>query len=862
MSIFSFISPAEKAYASDYALDLSSITPPALPAHFSTISGTFATENDGVNNRIKATTANAINTLLSFDESSATTDIFTFTGSFANTAAPTTSLLYPGFSEQYGTQYKVVLSRGTGEARGALWVQRTNSPLGPTFVGVSGTTFTGGIKYNVTTAVTGGTTTKTFAVSVQRTSDSNWLKSNGTWDAAQQTALTVSDSSPLNAIGKVSLNIYSNVATDAYLYSLGFNNKQSFLFPQQNNTPVLAKGATYNGWKADALAAPAVIWDGTRYVMTVSFWSIANSKWASGFFTSPDLTTWTYVNNSLFSPSGSDYILGDSGLEWFGGKYWFVYNRNPKAGPTSFGLATSVDLLNWTTVVDPLVTPGFGPALSINPVSGKLEVWYKNGGFLMQDSPDGITWTDRGVLLPGGPLGLNNAFNEPSVFYIGNTRYIIFDGSYSGGHRIVVMVHSVNQDTTWVLDGIILDSSPAYSWKSAQVFDASPLVADLGDGYGAIPRMLYAGSDNTSGTDNTNSSIGLANLPFLVVPSISVSPVSIFKDSTNNIITVTGNSTSWTAGTPGLPTFTLSGGTGASIANQTVTDATHAILTVTAGSSTGTLTITDPSALASATITVSELPPVPPTPPTPTPTPTPADIIPAPAETTEEIIQTIHYYLNAPFVSFSVTSPRAFDSPFTFDASDSFSTRGIVKYEWDFGDGTTSEGIKVEHQYQTPGRYIVILTVTDGAGKTAIQKQTVDANPPKPTVEDISADGNDLVFKGKAYPKTIVDITIHSNPISDKTNVDENGLWNYRVANARDVLEKGDHTVSANVSYVLADQTELKSETSKTYDFKVSLDGDKLKVEMKKTRTWQYISLGLVLVIIAGFVLIRVRNKR
>jgi peptidoglycan/xylan/chitin deacetylase (PgdA/CDA1 family) len=237
---------------------------------------------------------------------------------------------------------------------------------------------------------------------------------------------------------------------------------------------------------------------------------------------------------------------------------------------------------------------------------------------------------------------------------------------------------------------------------------------------------------------------------------------------------------------------------------------------------------------------------------------------PSPTPSLAEIIQTIRHYSNNPLATFSTISSHAYDLPFAFDASESFSTKGIVKYHWDFGDGATAEGIKVEHQYNSPGRYTVILTITDKAGKTATKQQTIDANPTKPTVEDISADGNDLVFKGKSYPKTTVRLEIHSDPLSVQANADDKGEWVYKVTDAKNTLGTGDHTVLASASYVLADNSELKSEPSKTYDFQVSLDDDKLKVDMEKTktRTWQYISLGLILIIVVGFVLNRVRKKR
>ena len=54
-----------------------------------------------------------------------------------------------------------------------------------------------------------------------------------------------------------------------------------------------------------------------------------------------------------------------------------------------------------------------------------------------------------------------------------------------------------------------------------------------------------------------------------------------------------------------------------------------------------------------------------------------------------------------------------------FDGSASRDLDGKIKlYRWDFGDGTTLEGDKVEHVFDKPGTYKVTLTVTDDQGST------------------------------------------------------------------------------------------------------------------------------------------------
>jgi PKD repeat protein len=80
----------------------------------------------------------------------------------------------------------------------------------------------------------------------------------------------------------------------------------------------------------------------------------------------------------------------------------------------------------------------------------------------------------------------------------------------------------------------------------------------------------------------------------------------------------------------------------------------------------------------------------------------------------------------APVAAFTFTpaSPSTGDTV-TFDASTS--TGDLASYAWDYGDGTTDNGVTVTHAYDTAGDYTVTLAVTDthAAGDQTTQTITV-----------------------------------------------------------------------------------------------------------------------------------------
>jgi PKD repeat protein len=68
---------------------------------------------------------------------------------------------------------------------------------------------------------------------------------------------------------------------------------------------------------------------------------------------------------------------------------------------------------------------------------------------------------------------------------------------------------------------------------------------------------------------------------------------------------------------------------------------------------------------------------------------------------------------------------------FTAEASRAAVGRRIVSYDWNFGSGRTGTGITTSKGYDTPGSYVVTLTVTDDAGNQGTTSKTVKVGDPQ-----------------------------------------------------------------------------------------------------------------------------------
>jgi len=76
---------------------------------------------------------------------------------------------------------------------------------------------------------------------------------------------------------------------------------------------------------------------------------------------------------------------------------------------------------------------------------------------------------------------------------------------------------------------------------------------------------------------------------------------------------------------------------------------------------------------------------------------------------------------------FSPTGPAPGTTVF-FNASTSVAGTGhsIRSYRWNFGDGSTGSGVTASHRYNTAGTWVVVLTVTDEVGQTAVSSSEVN----------------------------------------------------------------------------------------------------------------------------------------
>ena len=84
------------------------------------------------------------------------------------------------------------------------------------------------------------------------------------------------------------------------------------------------------------------------------------------------------------------------------------------------------------------------------------------------------------------------------------------------------------------------------------------------------------------------------------------------------------------------------------------------------------------------------------------------------------------------------------DEVFEFDASGS--EGAFVTYQWDFGDGNTAVGEKVQHNWSQGGLYFVVLTASDAEDRQSVAFQEISVDHEENGDGDVGGGGEDNVL--------------------------------------------------------------------------------------------------------------------
>lgn len=86
-----------------------------------------------------------------------------------------------------------------------------------------------------------------------------------------------------------------------------------------------------------------------------------------------------------------------------------------------------------------------------------------------------------------------------------------------------------------------------------------------------------------------------------------------------------------------------------------------------------------------------------------------------------------------------------------FDASESSDPDGeITSYTWDFGDGQTGEGLRVEHTYEHSGIFTARLTVSDDLGNSHAAEEPIRVTLPSPSGIGLESEDGKVMLRWKS----------------------------------------------------------------------------------------------------------------
>jgi parallel beta-helix repeat protein len=185
------------------------------------------------------------------------------------------------------------------------------------------------------------------------------------------------------------------------------------------------------------------------------------------------------------------------------------------------------------------------------------------------------------------------------------------------------------------------------------------------------------------------------------------------------------------------------------------------------------------------------------------------------------------FYINViavgnPTANFDYAPPDIFaNQKVTFDASTSYDPDGaITKYDWDFGDGTKGAGVIVTHSYTAPGKYNVVLTVTDDDSLTNSKSNEITLEETENAIYvpddyltiqqavDAAESGETIIVRAGSYTENVVvnkpHLTIRSENGVGATIVQAANSSNPVFEITMDNVSIRGFTVKGTFSYVLS----------------------------------------------------------
>lgn len=158
-----------------------------------------------------------------------------------------------------------------------------------------------------------------------------------------------------------------------------------------------------------------------------------------------------------------------------------------------------------------------------------------------------------------------------------------------------------------------------------------------------------------------------------------------------------------------------------------------------------------------------------------------------------------------PLASFAESAETVYvGETISFDASESSDPDGtVISYFWEFGDGTTGDGLIVQHAYSQNGTYTVTLTVTDDDGTintaSALKTVLVEIVPNQKPVASFT-ESAETVYAGE-------EITFNAAESYDPDGTIVSYRWNFGDRTTSTVInvshsysESGTYTVTLTVT--------------------------------------------------------------